>query len=190
MNNKKTYIGYHGTNREYVSSIMQNNFNVSRNADEWLGYGTYFFIEGISCPISNAEEWAINQAWDSERKEYRYKEYSILSANIEAERILDLRTEEGLFVFNKFRTAIIEKYHNQYFKNNRKIYEDDRIIFNLIIKAMNLDLIIHNTYIKTKTQRIKKIYSRIPNCSIMVVTNPIRLIVQESIREINKGTIK
>lgn len=188
MNHKKTYIGYHGTNREYVSSIMQNNFNVSRNSDEWLGYGTYFFIEGISCPIANAEEWAINQAWDSEKKAYRYKEYSILSAKIEAERILDLRTEEDLSVFNKFRTAIIKKCSDK-FGRDRNFYEDDTKIFNLLIETSKIDLIISYVYIKNKDQRQKRIFSRIPNSTVLVVVNPKESIIHTSIFEKNTGKI-
>jgi hypothetical protein len=180
--NKTTFIGYHGTNSKHVQSILKNNFNISQNADEWIGYGVYFFVDGISCPINNSREWAINQAYH----QTDYTNYSILKATITGENVLDLTTQAGLIAFNTMRQKIIEK-HKQYFYRDRNIYEDDRLICNLIIQAMNLDLLINNLYIKTKIQRMKIIYSRIPNVTVMLVVNPNKSIDLSSIEEIEKG---
>jgi len=181
-NDSREFVGYHGTNSKYVSDIYKHNFKISKNAGEWLGYGAYFFIEGVSCPIKTAREWALNEAY----KDLNYKYYSILKVKAVGETIFDLTTIDGLRKFNELRNQIIKKY-NTYFYKNRNFYEDDRVILNLMIKWMNIDILISNLYIKTKKQRISKIYSRIPNVTVMLVTEPKKSIELSSIKKIEKG---
>jgi len=180
-NDSIEFVGYHGTNSKYVPDIYKHNFKISKNAGEWLGYGTYFFVEGVSCPIKNAREWALNEAY----KDLNYKHYSILKVRAVGKTIFDLTTIDGLKKFDELRNQIIKKY-NTYFHRNRNFYEDDRIILNLIIKWMKIDILISNLYVKTTAQRISKIYSRIPNVTVMLVTDPKKSIKLSSIEEIEK----
>jgi hypothetical protein len=53
--NQPLYIyGYHGTNQEKASVIVQTGFNISANDYDWLGTGVYFFQDA---PL-RAWEWA------------------------------------------------------------------------------------------------------------------------------------
>lgn len=56
----KEFTGYHGTSEENAAQIIKSKFIPSENHDDWLGYGVYFFIDGISCPINNAKAWDKN----------------------------------------------------------------------------------------------------------------------------------
>ncbi len=167
----KVYIGYHGTNYENVESIIKHGFRVSDNADEWLGHGIYFFTEGISDPIENAKEWAINQAWDNKNKRYLYRKYAVLKAEVSGERVLDLTTENGLRSYNEMRNLLIHKYRSL-FHIDRKISEDNCKMSNLIVNAMNLDILINRLYIKNSIQRKLHLASKVPNTTVMVVIKP------------------
>jgi len=170
-NEPRIYIGYHGTNADHVESIVKNGFYTSDNADEWLGHGIYFFTEGISDPIENAKEWAINQAWDKENKRYRYKKYAVLKVEVSGEQVLDLRTENGLWVYNEMRDLLIRQYEAT-FDKDRNIYEDNCKMSNLIVDAMNLDILINRLYIKNRIQRKLRLVSNVPNTTVMVVIKP------------------
>ena len=50
--------GYHGTLSSNVTSIEQNNFNISRGDNHWLGEGVYFFEDTVGAAKYNALNWA------------------------------------------------------------------------------------------------------------------------------------
>ncbi|EIV8492745.1 hypothetical protein [Vibrio vulnificus] len=180
------YIGFHGTDKKNIGSIKQANFIESTNDDEWLGYGVYFFVEGISDPLDNACEWAKNQAHSKEG--LQYKEYAVLKVKSVCSKVLDTTTIEGLKAFNKLREALIEK-HDQHFTPNREQLCDNRVMWNLVSSQMNLDAVIHNLYIKNKTQRIKKIQSNVPNTTVMCVKVP-HSIELGSIEVVRRGRVR
>lgn len=165
------FVGYHGTDARNVSLIKQDNFNKSIADNDWLGHGVYFFVKGISCPIANASEWAKNQAFKQQ-----YQEYVVLKADIVGLRLLDTTTLDGLKAFNDVRNSLIKK-HNSYFQSSRKIYEDDRFMWNMVAKFLKLDIIIHNLYIKDDIQRRQKIASNVPNTTVMCIKEPSSIIV-------------
>ena len=90
--------GFHGTDKARVSSILDNGLNPSKGDKEWLGDGCYFFLEGLSDPLKQAEEWAIFKAWDKKRHENNYSSYAVLCAEIQVgeQEFLDLTKEEGI----------------------------------------------------------------------------------------------
>lgn len=186
VNENKIYIGYHGTNADHVESIVKNGFYTSDNADEWLGHGIYFFTEGISDPIENAKEWAINQAWDKVAKRYLYQKYAVLKVEVSGERVLDLTTTEGLQVYNEMRNLFIHKYESL-FHRDRDIRQDNCKMSNLIIKRLKLDILINHLYIKNKSQRRLNLVSNTPNTTVMVVTKPQNIL---SIEVVSRGEIK
>lgn len=160
------YVAYHGTNSANVESIKKEGFNQSSSHNEWLGCGVYFFIGGSFCPISNAREWAKSEAWDKENKGYIYTNYSILKVCVSGERVLDLRAEADLKIFDKIRQHILDRYEKQ--KSSFKIKPTpDTFLCDSISKSMKLDILINNFYIKSKNQRIKKINSRFPNSTVL-----------------------
>ena len=180
------YSGFHGSNSENVKSIMEENFRESKNIDEWLGYGVYFFVDGVSDPLENAKEWARNQAFDN--GEYVYERYSIFNAKIVCDKVLDTTNMEHLKAFNILRNRLIEK-HNKSFRRNRQFECDDRIMWNLIAQFMSLDAVVHNLYIKDKVQRMKKIRSNVPNSTVMCVKVP-KSILRESIEIVCDGEVR
>lgn len=163
------YIGYHGTDSDCVASIFKDNFRISRNDNEWLGHGVYFFVEGISDPVENATEWAKNQAYD--KGAYKYSNFSVLKAKAKCTRLLDATTIDGLRAFNAVRERIIER-HNEFFQPKRDLYTDNQVMWNLVARMMGLEVIIHNLYIKNKRQRISRIVSNVPNATVMCVKAP------------------
>jgi hypothetical protein len=182
------YIAYHGTSSECVESIKNNGFKPSISHNEWLGCGVYFFIDGSFCPITNAREWAKNSAWDKQEKKNTYTNYSILKVSVSGERILDLRIEEDLRIFNLMREHILKRYEEE--KNNfeRKPHPDT-FLCNSITKSMKLNILIQNLYIKTKYQRINKIDSRIPNATVLCAKESANIELA-NIEEIEKEIIE
>jgi len=160
------YLAYHGTNSENVASIKANGFKPSISHNEWLGSGVYFFIEGSFCPITNARDWAISNAWDNDLKQNRYSNYSILMTVVSGNRALDLRNEEDLRLFETLRLHILERYEieKKFFK---KRVEPNTFLCNSVAKSMNLDILIQNLYIKNKRQRIKNHRSFVPNTTVL-----------------------
>lgn len=163
-------IGFHGTSQECANSIFRTGFIPSENPDEWLGYGVYFFTYGISDPVENAKEWAINKAWDNKERRNLYNIYAVLSAHVNGGNILNTSNSDHIKAFNDVRTALL-KTHKKNWKSTRNIIEDNRIIWNLIAELMELDIIIHDLYVKTKFERIYKVSSNVPNVTVMCVKN-------------------
>lgn len=186
LEDEKEFTAYHGTDTKNVTNIQKSNFNKSEELDEWLGYGVYFFIEGISCPINNAKEWAINQGWKRRVDSYCY--YSVLSVQVKATNVLDTNIKEHLVEVNKVRSLLIEIEKNNWARD-RNFSEDNRVMWNLIADFMDLEIIIHNLYIQTKTERILKIKSNIPNATVMCVKN-VANIQLNSLKVIDKGRVR
>jgi hypothetical protein len=186
-----TFIGYHGTSGESASLIIETGFTPSKNHDDWLGHGVYFFINGISCPKSNAEKWAKNQAWDNDKKYYKYKAYSVIQAKVDVQksRLLDLTTTDGLEVFNTIRELLINELQQHFFVRGRDVNDDDQKICNHAISHLKLELLISHFYIKNQTQRTKNIVSKIPNTTVMLVVKP-ELCNISSIKQVKTGVIK
>lgn len=179
------FCGYHGTNAASCDGIIGAGFLLSAREDEWLGAGVYFFVEGIGNPALHAAEWAKNQAYCKETKTCKFPTYAVLEAKAIATRILDLTTHAGLNAFDELRSKIILK-HNQFFARGRDFAKDDCTIWNLVSEAMDLDIAIHNLYIKNKTQRIRNIGSRVPNCTVMCVKKT-ECIEKTSIKIVDNG---
>jgi hypothetical protein len=160
------YIAYHGTNSDNLESIKKNGFQPSFSHNEWLGSGVYFFIEGAFCPITNARNWAISGAWDKKFGKYTYSNYTILMTIVGGDRVLDLRNEEDLKLFDELRTHILNRYEIEKSKFRLNMHPDT-FLCNAIATSMKLDILIQNFYIKTKDQRIKRFHSRVPNCTVL-----------------------
>lgn len=187
----KEFIGYHGTSEESAKLIVESNFIPSKNHDDWLGYGVYFFIEGITCPKNNATEWAICHAWDNENKSNKYNAYSVIKVclNVSKDKLLDLTTNDGLENFNRLREHYISKYA-KYFCYGRNTADDDQKICNMAIKHLGLEALINNYYIKSKEHRIKAIHSKIANSKVILIAEPDKCIDFLSIQIIKTGVIK
>lgn len=163
------FIVYHGTDANCVDSIKHDNFLPSTTQFEWLGAGVYFYIEGAFEPILCARDWAISSAWNKQEKKLNYKSYSILMTIVSGDRVLDLRIDDDLRMFEELRQYILTKFEKDVAGQPKfgKISAQDNYICNAVAKSMKLDILIHNLYIKTKRQRIKNINSRVPNSTVL-----------------------
>jgi hypothetical protein len=161
---------FHGTNFDYAQSILANGFTIFPSNEDWLGYGVYFFAEGVSCPVENALEWAKNK--------YASTPIAILRSTIEVDegKLLDLRNIKSLYHYNQVKNRLINKHYDVLserrdleIKKRKDIRVDDRIITNLIAEQLGVDVIIHNTYIKNSKQRVISLESSYPNTSVCCV---------------------
>ncbi len=188
----KKIIGYHGTDAKNEDSILKNNFAES-SGKQWLGNGVYFFVEEIlNPPDIDAENWAIVTSWNNDSKINTYLNYIVLEAEIELNGniFLDLDTVEGLEIFNIVRSAILEKLKIAKKKRLKNDLSDSAIIEE-IKKQTKVKIIKKKMYVKlTSFERKNKLFSRIPNVSILVVSNPIENINKHTIKIKNKGEIK
>lgn len=170
-----SFVGYHGTDNANVDSILTGGMDPSLGDDEWLGDGTYFFIEGLSrTPEVQAEQWAIVSAWDSELRKNKYDKYSVLKADIDVddEYFLDLTTAEGLEVFYYIKETLKRRLKRRS-KPNRICFIDG-IVINMSRNELShrIDAVKGNVFIKlTKEDRIYRLQSRLPNCTIAAVFN-------------------
>ena len=76
----RTIIGYHGTRLSTAKAIVSRarEFVPSRNDDDWLGHGIYFW------------EYAPQRAWDWARKRYQSQQVAVVGSMIRLGSCFDL----------------------------------------------------------------------------------------------------
>ncbi|BAK25839.1 hypothetical protein PGTDC60_1690 [Porphyromonas gingivalis TDC60] len=181
--------GFHGTDKARVSSILDNGLNPSKGDKEWLGDGCYFFLEGLSDPLKQAEEWAIFKAWDKKRHENNYSSYAVLCAEIQVgeQEFLDLTKEEGIRILD----YIQEQCTSKLAKIKKKLRYLDGLLINFARNEniLKIDVVKANFYIKLrKEDRIYDLDRKTPNCTICSVYSPDKNIIK--IKEIKTGGIQ
>ncbi|WP_426697717.1 hypothetical protein ACP6EV_06460 [Aeromonas hydrophila] len=171
--NEISIKGFHGTTEKNADKILESGFQISKNNEDWLGNGVYFFIDGISNPLFSAIEWASNTHG---KLNCAVIESDIL---IQAKDILDLTTSKGLITYNYLRNKIITRDYSELLhrrdlgiKKRRDIRVDDRIITNKLFSLTNYKAIIHQVYIKTVLQRTLALESSYPNSTVLCIKNP------------------
>lgn len=190
----ETITGYHGTDSNNVDDIKEENFILKKDKSHWLGNGIYFFINGIGeDPITLASKWAIAQSWDKDNGCYSYDEYSVLKSEIDLENvsILDLTTDKGLDLYNKYRKRLLDTLslydlRENYSGNNG--FEYDFKLFEHIKNHSNTGVIISHIYIKFTKERKAMVKSRIPNCTIISIADKDNIDL-DSIEELEKGRV-
>lgn len=185
--------GFHGTDNSLKENILSLNFLESKGKGHWLGNGVYFFInDGIdNNPIFNAREWAKAEAWDNDIKKHKYLNYVVLKAKVEIkeELYLDLTTNDGLRMLNHCRDNYIEKIKSAGKKINKKTITDDHIIEKMK-RDFDFEFVKNNFYIKFREGRKAGLISRLPNVTVLSVSNPEKNILIDYIEVIEEGEIK
>ncbi|MBU5437774.1 hypothetical protein KQI42_07130 [Tissierella sp. MSJ-40] len=121
-------IGFHGTRREFADSILQSErFKISKDDEEWLGPGVYFF------------ENDIKQAYYYCIKAKKFKSWAILRSDIQANIIMDLTDLETLERFEEVAEAIKNRYYKRSDGKPRKLLNS--VVLNIIYKAEEYDLV-------------------------------------------------
>ena len=167
------FDGYHGTDNAHVRSILTYGLKPSIGNSHWLGDGVYFFIQGKDIhPDIQAMQWSILSAWDKSLHMNKYKKYSVLKAEISVEdsRFLDLTGPSGLEILSYIKDKCMEKLK----KLPAKVKFIDGYLINLgrTEIGLNIDVVKGDVFIQlTKEDRMFKLCSRIPNCTISSVFN-------------------
>lgn len=172
-------IGYHGTSYEAWEGIRRSSYNLSYGDEHWVGDGVYFFINGIysDSPSSDAESWAVLQAYNPKTKNNDYTEYAILKSNISDDiKIWDLSSEEGASLFRMVKNHIYNKISGL----NKKIknHPADGLLINFAFTEPGMkdnfkdsfNAVKNDIYIKlTRNERYRNIRWLQPNCTIIAV---------------------
>jgi hypothetical protein len=167
-----TLSAFHGTTQENAESIISSNFIIHFHPENWLGHGVYFFTNGISCPKKNAQEWAKNCHGETPTTIVRSE------ISVPEKHFLDLTSVTQLKIYNEARDWIVtthaeelENRRDLAIKKRRDIRLDDQIITNLVLEKLDIQVLIHNTYIKNEMQRKLVLESSYPNATVCCVTN-------------------
>ncbi|MFN6540598.1 MAG: hypothetical protein RM021_030230 [Nostoc sp. EkiNYC01] len=66
------YVAYHGTVLSKIDLISNTGKLLpSKNDDDWLGHGVYYFINGLNNPKRSAINWAACVNWDKTRGRFK-----------------------------------------------------------------------------------------------------------------------
>lgn len=190
--------GYHGTDATRIKNIQLNNFRPSIGDKEWLGNGTYFFIEGITNdrkPDVAAANWAAVSAYDKYNGGNKYDDCCVLEANIVVHQnhLLDLTTADGMEIFNYYREVFNKKLarSGQNFKSNSRMqFRDGELINDMrTVNNVRIDAVKNSVYIKFELERRQHIDFRTHNCTILVVHDANKNIEKTAIKIIRKFKI-
>lgn len=184
------FEGFHGTDEKNQTSILCNNFSVSAKDDEWLGTGAYFFIDGISDPLTDARNWAKVQSYDTETRGKKYHRYAVVKATIKVDLVLRLDEREGQIAYNVFRDYLIEKMKKERVRPKVGAIRNDCEVCNHILENTEFEAIINHEFIKLDAwSRRNRYASRVPTCRIISVKEPKASIDVNDLRVVERGRV-
>jgi hypothetical protein len=160
---------YHGTSFDGATGILREDYNESSKDDEWLGHGVYFFVEGISDPFANAQEWARAQAFEHGR--YKYNRYAVLRSlvTLDEDKLLDITSVEALRDFNELKEDLFGKMEREFRLNIGEPDNHSCILFNYMVHFAEVHAVKHNLYIKSIRERKLKLRLNVPNTTVLCV---------------------
>ena len=174
----QTFRGFHGTRADLVPSIVQSGLRPSREQDDWLGHGSYFFVEGLESPWESARDWARVDVWDKRFRRYRRADFAVIEYEIavQEDAVWDLRTAEDAREFHRARDRWLERrLHLRrpgLRRPSRKTYDTD--LLNFFKQENGIAAIISDFYIQLSVkERWFRHDSRIPNVSVLCVSHPV-----------------
>ena len=182
-----TFVGCHGTSLQAGEKIIQSKFIISKKIDEWLGDGTYFFVNGINNNIEElASKWASCQSWDNKTKSRTYTNFCVIESDLEVDddTHLDLTSNEGVEILN----YIIGKFLDKIKHLNKTLTFLDGAIINLARneKILKIDVVKGNFFIKFEQERVYRINLRTNNCTICSVFDVDNVVKSKKIIKISE----
>lgn len=174
----QTFRGFHGTRADLVDSIVQNGLRPSRDSDEWLGHGSYYFIDGLEDARMSARDWARVNAWDKRSRRYRESDFAVIEYEIEidSDQVFDLRTAEHAREFHRQRDAWEIRHYRRRRPGVWRPEEDryDTAILNRMKAENDYSAIVGHFFIQlTVKERHWQRNSRIPNVAVLCLSDPI-----------------
>lgn len=189
MTQKISLSAYHGTFSDHLAAIAEIGFQPSRNDDDWLGLGSYFFIDGLNDPKSSALQWAICSSWDKQSKSFQENSIAVVKTKLTAPAncIFDLRLMENAKEFHLFRTQWIQNQKSSkltdFVRPKERTYDAE--VLNDFREKNGINILIANFHIQLTThERHLRLDSRIPNVSVLCLSNVSESSVQCSISEV------
>lgn len=172
------FRGFHGTRADLVDSIVEHGLRPSRDHDEWLGYGSYYFIDGLEDAWSSARDWARVEAWDKRSRCYRETDFAVIEYEItvETDRVFDLRIAEHAKEFHRLRDAWEQRHYHRRRPGLWRPEEDryDTVILNRLKNDHKHVAVIGHFFIQlTVKERHWQRSSRIPNVAVLCLSDPI-----------------
>ena len=177
------WTGYHGTSLSSAEEIVVSSYRISKEDNDWLGSGAYFFIDGFTDPIANAEKWARFRSWDGRARKHKYYSYAVLRSLIRTETHLDLDEIEDLKMFNTIRDSLAQRMKKEGYRDATAL-QNDCFVANFALENLNLDALVRREAITSGRGQLR---ARIPNCRIMCLREPTRCAIQHDI--VTKGSI-
>lgn len=173
-----TFRAFHGTRARHLGSIEHDGIRPSSNEDDWLGTGTYFFVDGLEDPRLGAFEWSRTTLWNKDTKTFIGEDVAVIEAfvTLDVSRVFDLREAKRAHEFHRFRRHWIK--HNvpkrsTHLARPAKDTYDGRLL-DAYKHENGFAGMVGDFYIKFLIrERHFRIDSRIPNISILCVTHPL-----------------
>lgn len=179
------FEGWHGTDEKNLQSILENNFRETCG-DDWLGEGAYFFTKGIGEPHVHARNWVF-----SEVKRLKCTRYVVLKIPVVVceDNVLDLRTAEGLNLFQEYYRQVIAKLRER----KKRFASIEKYKDGMTIRAMkdtlDLEIVLSHMRVLFGKDREEGIFTRLNNCTFLCVFNPKDTIDSENIEVAERGNI-
>jgi hypothetical protein len=172
-----TLRGFHGTLASRVDSIQRSGIYPSDNADDWLGEGTYFFVDGLDDPRASASQWARCKAWDKRDHEFDESGVAVIVADITADdsAIFDLREPANAQRFHQARRrwikSLVPRRTMHRSRPARTTFDTD--LLDQFKREQGIAVLIGDFHIQfSLRERHFRLDSRIPNVSVLCLSNP------------------
>lgn len=178
------WTGYHGTSLRSAEEIVVSNYRISKEDNDWLGSGTYFFIDGFTDPVNSAVQWAKYRSWDREARKHKYRNYAVLKSLIRTESHLDLDDIEDLTIFNRIRASLVSRMKREGYGRSTSALQNDCFVANFALETLKLDALVRREAITSERGQLR---ARIPNCRIMCLKEPTRCAIKHDI--VTKGSV-
>lgn len=174
----QTFRGFHGTRADLVDSIVKEGLRPSRDHDEWLGHGAYYFIDGLEDAWAGARDWARVEAWDKRSRRYRETDFAVIeyAITVNTDRIFDLRAAEHAKEFHRVRDVWEQRHYGRRRPGPWRPQEDryDTAILNRLKVEQKHAAVIGHFFIQLSVkERHWQRSSRIPNVTVLCLTDPI-----------------
>ena len=171
-----TYHGFHGTLASLVEPIKTSGIQPSDNPDDWLGEGTYFFIDGLDDPMSSATRWARCKAWDKERQEFMEAAVAVVEVviTVDEKGVFDLREPANARCFHRLRQDWLASQMPHEWTHLPRPAKDrfDSDLFDRFKIERSIAALIGSFHILfSLRERHFRLDSRIPNVAILCLTD-------------------
>lgn len=182
----RSFVAYHGTTADCVAGIRDSGVQPSRNSDDWLGHGAYYFTKGIGHPEENAKRWAHCRIWDKSSTHPPEENLAVvkMAITIPHSKILDLRRPDSINSFHRARERWLSQRFEEDFTSlprpSKATYDTE--LLNELGSTYGIAAIIGNFYICLSPHaRYHRLESRIPNVTMLCIAPDVNDYIESSI---------